>query len=115
MSKKPGKEERAHPAFEFGTDRDFQAFVRELPSAISGRGPCVFAHHRNAKNAGTGYRPPFSGVPLTWDEHERQHRVGQYNFKPRGWWDAQVRRCLGLWIESVERARGDASREEIGL
>ncbi len=38
----------------YGTDEEFQAFVRKLLSALSGNGPCNFAHYRTAANPGTG-------------------------------------------------------------
>jgi hypothetical protein len=88
-------------AAQYGTDAEFQAFVRKLPSAISGKLPCVFAHYRTAANSGTGIKPEFSGIPMTDAENLTQHRVGQYNFIPRKQWEFLVEKYLRMWIQSV--------------
>lgn len=70
----------------FGTDEQYQEWCRHQPSAYSGRSDwyeelgeprCVYAHVRRADISGTGYKPHFSGVPLTNAEHQRQHQHGE--------------------------------------
>lgn len=66
-------------------DDQYQAWIRKQPSCISGRysewvngeGRCEYAHVRRAKDGGTGYKPLFSGVPLTHEEHAMQHQKGE--------------------------------------
>lgn len=109
MKRRP-KSERESPWFEYGTDAQYQAFCRELPSALSGKTEnIVFAHYRTAANSGTGIKPPFSGIPLTFMEHRHQHEVGQYSFRPREWWEEQVERHLQIWAHYVKTGK------EIGL
>ena len=104
VTSKGGKPKRikssTHWAAEYGTDEEFQAFVRKLPSALSGQAPCVFAHYRTAANSGIGIKPEFSGIPLTPDEHAEQHRIGTFAFMPRSWWEREVDRHLRLWAQS---------------
>jgi len=67
------------------SDKAFQAWVRRQPSCISGRysewvngeGRCEFAHVRRAATSGIGYKPQYSGVPLTREEHRLQHEKGE--------------------------------------
>lgn len=68
----------------------FLAWLRTLPSALSGRFPTEACHYRTAANAGVGCKPLYSAIPLTPEEHRKQHRIGQYNFMPREWWEEQV-------------------------
>ena len=57
------------------------AFVRSLPSVATGRRPCVNAH---VGTGGTGRKADARHiVPLTWDEHEEMHRVGEAAFAAR--------------------------------
>lgn len=101
MAKHP-KSERESPWFKYGTDKDYQAFCRAQPSALSGQtNNIVYAHYRTAQNAGTGYKPPFSGVPLTVDEHYRQHQYGVYTFAPSEWWEYQCALHLERWRNSL--------------
>lgn len=95
-SQKHGKSERESPWYRYGTDAEYQAFCRSLPSALSGKFPTVYAHYRHG-GAGLGIKPPFSGLPLTWDEHTEQTRVGQKNFMPDEWWQKKVSFCLNEW------------------
>ena len=70
-----------------GTDKKFQDWVRRQPSVVSGQfaywdalgeGRSVFAHVRRvAEGAGTGIKPRYCGVPLTQEEHQRQHDRGE--------------------------------------
>lgn len=69
-----------------GTDAEYQDWVRTQPSAYSGgcdwdcdKGEprCEYAHVRRARDSGTGYKPKFSGIPLTHAEHHIQHQHGE--------------------------------------
>lgn len=95
-------------------DKDYQAWVRRQPSCISGQysewvngeGRCEFAHVRRAAKGGTGYKPKFSGVPLTREEHRLQHEKGEaYVLAANGiitedakaWFDEKAAEYLRLW------------------
>lgn len=67
-----------------GTDAEFREWVKKQPSCISGKYDCVeggavniAAHVRRAAASGTGYKPPYSCVPLTNAEHQLQHQHGE--------------------------------------
>ena len=70
---------------ELGTDKEFQAWVKEQPSMLGG-GITVFAHVRRAWNSGVGMKPLFSGVSLTDEQHKLQHQKGELTcLQSRGW------------------------------
>lgn len=103
-----GKSERESPWYQFGTDKEFQEFVRKQPSALStSKKDIVFAHYRTAKNSGTANKPPFSGIPLTFEEHLIQHQIGQFNFMPRWWWETHVNMYLNEWVASKRKINAD--------
>jgi hypothetical protein len=92
-----------------GTDKEFLLWLRKRPSALSGKMDydpdtgesfCVAAHFRTAKNSGTGCKPEYSAIPLTDAEHKEQHRIGQFNFKKRDWWERMTKYYLTIWINS---------------
>ena len=90
-----------------GGDKEFCHFLRRQPSAISnefseyinGEGRCVVAHVRRASNSGTGYKPKFSALPLTVDEHAAQHQHGEEHLKPKSWWDNQVAKHIVKFVK----------------
>lgn len=82
-------------------DKQFLAWLKTQPSAYSGEYPCDSAHYRTAFNSGTGCKPLFSAIPLTRAEHMEQHRVGQFNFMPREWWESQVEYHLNKWKNTL--------------
>ena len=61
---------------------------------------CDPCHYRTAKNSGMGCKPEYSAVPLTHAQHLEQHRIGQFSFMPRAWWERQVELHLERWIAS---------------
>lgn len=72
-------------------DEGHLAFIRSLPSIVSGCGPCEAAHIRagnpmyRKKRTGKGQRPDDAwSVPLTPDEHRDQHQVNETE-----WWNRQ--------------------------
>ena len=99
---RPKKSERESPWFKYGTDADYQKFCRTLPCAVTGlTSNVIFAHHRNAGNAGTGFKPPYSGIPMDYFEHLRQHEVYQYVYMPKARWEFLVNLHLERWINSL--------------
>lgn len=96
------------------SDKAYQSWVRRQPSCISGRfsewvngeGRCEYAHVRRAATSGTGYKPLYSGVPLTHDEHAMQHQYGEaYVLAAHGiitddakaWFEGMARDYLWRW------------------
>lgn len=81
-----------------GTDKQFIAYIRSLPSCVSGgyseylhgEGRCIAAHVRRAGSSGVGLKGSFSCVPLTDAEHRLQHQKGESALRPKFWWDEQV-------------------------
>lgn len=103
IAKRPPKSEREHPFYEYGSDKQFQQFVRQQPSAYSNKAQnIVYAHYRTAANSGIGIKPPYSGIPLTYGEHQHQHQIGQYAFAPREWWEEKVKYYLELWKQEIQ-------------
>lgn len=101
---KTSKSERESPWYQYGSDKEYQAWCRKQPSAYSGRKTdIVYAHYRTSDNSGTGIKPPFSGIPLTWEEHTIQHQVGQYNFMPKWQWEIEVEAHLKAWVNSLKK------------
>lgn len=110
-------------------DREFRAWVQRQPSCLSGifkeyvngEGRSIAAHVRRAGKSGTGYKAPFSCVPLTREEHDYQHQHGEYAalhvfWQPRStslipplydvdaakrWFDAESLRYFKLWCEQT--------------
>ena len=76
-------------------DQDFLDWVSTLPSVLDGTfseyhngvGKCVACHVRRANNSGTSYKPLYSAVPLTNDQHQLQHQQGEM---------AMVERYMGI-------------------
>lgn len=93
MNLKPTKEDKKQ-------DRLFLDWLKTQPSALSGLSPCDPCHYRTAKNSGIGCKPLFSAIPLTREEHIEQHRIGQYNFMPREWWEEKIKYYLKKWSDN---------------
>lgn len=95
------KSERESPWYEYGTDAQFQDWCRQQPCAVIGSDiDVIYAHYRTAKNSGIATKPPYSGVPMNYLQHLEQHRLGQYAFKPREWWESQVLAHLIRWAKT---------------
>lgn len=91
-----------------GTDEDYRAWIQHQPSCVSGdfsewvhgEGRCIAAHVRRvAEGAGTGHKPPYSCVPLTDAEHQRQHQLGEGAFGGPEWFDKQRAEYLKRWVK----------------
>lgn len=100
------KAEKEHPAYKYGTDKQYRAWIQRQPSCISGRfsewvggeGRCEAAHVRRAGESGTGFKAPYSCVPLTRKEHAEQHQYGEFD---KDFFDKQAKKYLYLWINSL--------------
>jgi hypothetical protein len=44
-----------------------------------------------------GCKPLFSALPLTREEHQLQHQIGQFAFRPRSWWEEKTDYYLREW------------------
>jgi len=61
-------------------DWKYRAWIRSLPSAISGMTPCEAAHTGN--DGGTSMKASdYSCIPLAWSEHAEYHRIGRAAFE----------------------------------
>lgn len=68
-------------------DERHLAFIRSLPSIISGTGPCEACHVRygdplyRKKSTGKGQKPDDAwAVPMTPEEHRAQHAMSEVQF-----------------------------------
>ncbi len=89
-----------------GTDTQFREWVQRQPSAFSGQfseyvnseGRCIAAHVRRiADGAGTSIKPEYACIPLTDEEHKRQHQHGEGVLGSSEWWDKQRIKCVEAW------------------
>jgi hypothetical protein len=114
------KAERNHPASQFGTDKAYLHWVSFQQSCLDGAfnqwqdgvGRNIAAHVRRAHNSGTGFKPPFSAVPMTDAQHKLQSQKGEAaclnHYLPRAqgwteaeakaWFDQQAEKHLKRWI-----------------
>lgn len=104
------------------TDKRFLDWITHQPSCIDGSwsefhddGPrCIAAHVRRAGEAGTAFKPKYSAVPMTFDQHNEQSWHGEAaclnRFRPKnGMWtnaeakqffDEQRIKYLTRWLSS---------------
>ncbi len=76
-----------------GTDKQFRHWIQQQPSAYSGNysewmngeGRCIAAHVRRSGEAGTGFKPTYSCIPLTDAEHRLQHQKGESALEDFEW------------------------------
>ena len=105
-----------------GSDADYQAWVREQASCVTGKrdwvdaigeGRCEYAHVRRvAAGSGTAIKPEYFGVPLTHSEHALQHQLGELGllqhfaknvFTPSeaaAWFERKAVECRTAWIKA---------------
>jgi len=121
-----------------GSQAEYEAWTQMQPSCISGRGDyvwgdsepkCEFAHVRRAGDSGTAFKGDYSGVPLTHDEHQAQHKNGERQcliaYHKNGdlststeaakqWFDEQAARNLEAWasITFAKKFGAEKSRAE---
>lgn len=69
-----------------GTDKEFREWIQKQPSCLDGNqdwvtelgeGRCEAAHVRRAGESGTGTKSDYSCVPLTHEQHQMQHTLGE--------------------------------------
>lgn len=87
-------------------DKRFLVWVRKQKSALTGNYPCDACHYRTAENSGVGIKPLMSAIPLTREEHRKQHQIGQYEFQPRAWWEEKVKYYVSEFMAYVEKKQG---------
>lgn len=128
------------------TDAAFRQWIQTLPSALDGRsfaewlhgeGRNPACHVRRASESGTGYKAPFSAIPLTHMQHDYQHRYGElaclakFTRDPelrralaeatpaeaeriaKNWFDAQKARYYTRWLEETPEGRAWAKRRTV--
>lgn len=68
---------------------------------LNGEGRCEYAHVRRAGMSGTGYKPPYMGVPLTHAEHALQHQKGYGALHEGGidWFEKQAVMYRTNWVK----------------
>lgn len=88
-----------------GTDDAYRAWVQKQPSAFSGQfseyvngeGRCIAAHVRRAGESGTGYKAPYACIPITNEEHQRQHKEGESALGGKDWFDKARAKHVAEW------------------
>jgi hypothetical protein len=98
-------------------DKAFREWVQQQPSCISGafsewvngEGRNPACPIRRAATSGVGFKAPYSGVPLTHEEHRDQHQYGEAGClerhlggtwtpaQAREWFDVQAAKCRLAW------------------
>lgn len=95
------KSERESSWFQYGTDKQYQAWCRKQPCAVTGQtNNVIYAHYRTAANSGIGIKPIYSGIPMNAETHKLQHQIGQYALKTRIWWEQTIEKHLKAWAMS---------------
>lgn len=92
-----------------GSDKQYREWIQKQPSAYSkefsefvdGEGRCEAAHVRRAIDSGTSYKPTYSCIPLTHDEHLLQHQQGETALNPREWFENQRNKYLLQWAKET--------------
>lgn len=103
-----------------GSDAEYQEWCRKQNCVVTneydwnpetGEGRCEYAHVRRAGEAGTGYKPEYSGVPLCAVIHRLQHQQGELavlrhcppsipvkdEAAAHAWFNAQALKTLHKW------------------
>ncbi|MEM1153085.1 MAG: hypothetical protein AAGI44_03035 [Pseudomonadota bacterium] len=89
-----------------GSDAEYLLWLREqgcaaFRSPISCghcAGDVVPAHVRRvSRGAGTGYKPPYSAIPLCDRHHSLQHQKGESVIGPPDWWESQADHYVKTW------------------
>lgn len=124
------KAELSHPANQFGSDKEYLEWLRTRPSCIdgsfnhglNGSGRNIACHVRRANNSGTGFKPPYSAVPMTDVQHKLQSCRGEAAVltayvgapvtvkKAKWWFDRKAKQYLEQWIKIKKKEMRDAER-----
>lgn len=90
-----------------GMDEKHLSLIRQLPSCISGKGPCEAHHLRCAGGRGVGLKAEDRwAVPLTHEEHMELHRVGSK--REFAWFASRGINCMALARALWNRRRLEA-------
>lgn len=104
-----------------GTDDDYRKWIQKQPSCLSGKyseypehlgeGRNPACHVRRAVNSGTAFKPEFSCIPMTHEEHADQTNKGEayclgrhthvYPWaveKAKDYFDQMLSKYLSMWI-----------------
>jgi len=106
---------RAKPVWQaLGTDEDYQAWTRLQPCIISGdydyaeltpggglEPRCEYCHVRRSGEAGTSYKPEYSGVPMKHEYHMKQHNDGESVLGTREWFDKKAMENIERWAHET--------------
>jgi hypothetical protein len=94
-----------------GSDEAYRKWVQKQRSCLSGQyseilesgeGRCIAAHVRRVHlGSGTGRKPPYSAIPLTFDEHAYAHQHGDGELMAPHKWELLAERYLRAWISSI--------------
>lgn len=93
-----------------GTDAEFQAWTRLWPSVLTndfkewlnGEGRSVFAHvERVSRGSGKAIKSPYSGLPLTQEQHSNTHQHGESYYEHPEWWERKSIEMLTKWVNGV--------------
>jgi len=104
------------------SDKKYLEWLSYQPSCLDGTfnqyqdgvGRNIACHVRRAKNAGTGYKPKFSAVPMTDIQHKIQsvkgeaevlNRFHERNFtveEAKEWFDLQVLYYVAKWSKNAK-------------
>lgn len=96
-------------------DQKFLDWVSRQPSCLNGEfsewhdgvGRSIACHVRRAANAGVAYKPLYSAVPMTREQHDLQHKEGetavlrQYGIltgDAKSWFDEQAEQYYQEWM-----------------
>ena len=87
----------------------YRAWIRSLPSAVSGEGPCDACH--TGTDGGIGQKSSdLSCIPLTRQEHQEYHQIGKKDFERKYGLDlfALVQRLNRIWSKQWQLSDEDA-------
>ena len=87
-------------------DWKYRAWIRTLPSCVSGRPGCEAAHTGDDGGMRTK-ASDYTCVPLTWEEHREYHRLGRKAFEAKYEIDCQaiVKRLNGIWFRYAREVK----------
>lgn len=91
-----------------GSDQSYREWLQKQPSVysgefseyVNGEGRCIAAHVRRSGEAGTAYKPQYSCIPLTNDEHTLQHQQGESALTGLDW-EKQKNKYLVEWAKTT--------------
>jgi hypothetical protein len=76
-----------------------------------GRDRSIACHVRRARDSGTGFKPPFRAVPMTFDEHALQHGKAESALYSKEWFDEKADAYLEAWLETIPPQKAQIVRD----